>query len=116
MKNLFKRIKVWYALRKAHAELDEAIIDAEEWFKMYNKRFYVIADYNNKLRVLSYSQLKQMKKQGFFSSKCKESDFIRESFYYTPSRLDQTYMKPETKEQKRREWIQYYKTYRLHLR
>jgi hypothetical protein len=113
MKDLFRKIKVWFALRKADKELREAILRAEAMFRLYNKRFYVIPDTHHQLRVFSYAQLKQMKKQGLFSPKVKESDFINESFFYTPSDKDSTYMKPETKEKKRKRWLEYYKLYRL---
>ena len=113
MKDLIKRIKVWFALRKANKELTEAILAAEANFRMYNKRFYVIPDFNHRLRVFSYAQLKQMKKQGFFSARVKENDFINESFYYTPADRTCQYMTPQTKEKKRKQWIEYYKKYRL---
>lgn len=113
MKELIKRIKVWFALRKANKELTEAILAAEANFRMYNKRFYVIPDFNHRLRVFSYAQLKQMKKQGFFSAKVKENDFINESFYYTPADRTCQYMTPQNKEKKRKQWIEYYKKYRL---
>lgn len=113
MKDLIKRIKMWFALRKANKELTDAILQAEALFRMYNKRYYVIADYRHQLRVFTYSQLKQMKKQGLFSAKVKENDFINESFYYTPADKNCLYMTPQTKEKKRRQWIEYYKKYRL---
>jgi hypothetical protein len=81
MKDLIKRIKRWFALRQANKELTDAILQAEALFRMYNKRYYVIADYRHQLRVFTYSQLKQMKKQGLFSATVKENDFINESFY-----------------------------------
>lgn len=113
MKELIRRIKLWFAMRKANAELRDAILEAEALFRMYNRRYYVIADYRHQLRVFTYSQLKQMKKQGLFSSTVKENDFINESFYYTPSDKVCTFMKPETKERKRKAWLEYYKAYRL---
>lgn len=113
MKDLIKRIKMWFALRKADKELTNAILQAEALFRLHNKRFYVIADYKHQLRVFSYAQLKQMKKQGLFSAKVKENDFINESFYYTPADRTCQYMTPQTKEKKRQMWKAYYKMYRL---
>lgn len=109
---MIQKIKFWFAMRKADSELRRAVIMADKLYLAHNKRYYVIADYTHRLRVLSWSELKQMKKQGMFSSAVKEPDFIRESFYYTPSRLGE-YMKPESKEKKRRLWHTYYKAYRL---
>lgn len=113
VKEIVSRIKMYFAIQKAHKELDNAIILAEEMYKAHNKRFYVLPDMQHKLRVFSWSQIKQMRAQGIFSGRAKEPDFIHESFYYTPSRLDQMYMKPDTKEKKRKSWIEYYKAYRL---
>lgn len=113
MKKLIKKVKEWFAIRKANKELDDAIIAAETMFRMTGKRHYVIADNKNRLRVFTWSQLKQMKKQGLFSATVKENDFIKESFYYTPYSLEHTYMKPETKDKKRKMWIAYYKAFRM---
>jgi hypothetical protein len=115
MKKFIKKVKEWFAIRKANKELDDAIIAAEAMFKMTGKRHYVIADNKNRLRVFTWSQLKQMKKQGLFSATVKENDFIKESFYYTPCSLDHTYtyMNSETKDKKRKMWIAYYKAYRM---
>ena len=63
MKDFIKRIKRWFALRQANKELTDAILQAEALLRMHNKRYYVIADYQHQLRVFTYSQLKQMKKQ-----------------------------------------------------
>lgn len=112
MKKLFLRIKMFIARRKANKELTEAIIQADQMYSIHKKRFYVIPDTKHRLRVLSWTELKQMKKQGLFSNKVKEPDFIRESFYYTPSRFGE-FMRPETKDSKRKMWLEYYKAYRL---
>lgn len=113
MKNFIKKIKWYFIKRKANKELTNAILEAEKLFKSCNSRFFVLPDYKHRLRVLSWSQIKMMKSQGIFSAEAKEPDFIRECFYYTPSRIDKTYMKPETKEKKRKMWIEYYKAYKL---
>lgn len=113
MKDLIKKVKVFFAMRKANKEFTEAILRAEELYRTHNKRYYVIPDTKNQLRVFSWSELKLMRKQGLFSSQAKEPDFIRECFYYTPSRLDQMFMKPETKDKKRKAWLEYYKLYRM---
>lgn len=113
MEKLIKKIKGWFAIRKANKELTDAILTAEALFRLHNKRHFVIPDFKHQLRVFNYSQLKQMKKQGFFSANIKENDFINESFYYTPSDKSCQYMTPETKEKKRKMWIAYYKMYRM---
>lgn len=113
MKDFIKKIKVWFELRKANKELTDAILQAESLFRMNNRRYYVVADFHHRLRVFTYAQLKQMKKQGFFSAKVKENDFINESFYYTPSSTDCQFMTPKTKDKKRKLWLAYYSMYRM---
>lgn len=113
MTNLFKILKNKYIIYKAGKELDSAAKAADKMFRMHNKRFYVIPDIHHNLRVFSWSQLKQMRKQGLFSNRCKEVDFIMESFYYTPSRLEQTSLSAEKKAKKRKAWLEYYKAYRM---
>lgn len=113
IKSIIGKVKAFLAKRAMDKELTEAILVAENLYKKYNKRFYVLPDTHHRLRVFSWSQLKQMKKQGLFSSKCKENDFIKESFYYTPSRIDGMHMRPDVKEKKRKMWHTYYRAYRM---
>lgn len=117
MKNFFKRakkeLKVWFAMRKADRELDKAICTAMRMYGIHNKRYYVIPDTHHRLRVFSWSELKQMKKQGLFSSRCKEPDFIRECFYFTPSRVDGRPVSEELMKRKRKSWHEYYRAYRM---
>lgn len=113
MKDLLKKIKRHFLIRSAKKELADAILRAEAMYRANNRRYYVIPDIHHKLRVFSWSELKQMRKQGLFSNHVKESDFINESFYYTPSRIDGMFMLPETKEKKRKAWLEYFKAYRM---
>lgn len=113
MESLIKKIKFYFVMRKANKELTDAILEAERMFRTNNTRYFVIPDYKHKLRVFSWGQLQKMKNQGLFSANCKESDFIRECFFYTPSKIDKTYMLPETKEKKRKMWLAYFKAYRI---
>lgn len=113
MKDLIRRIQFWFAMRKADKELTRAIVKALKMYEDHNKRYYVMPDTHHKLRVFSWSELKQMRKQGLFSAHAKEPDFIRESFYYTPSRIDGGFMKQSTQEMKRKMWHNYYKMFRM---
>lgn len=112
MDNIIKKIKMFFVMKKAEKELAEAIKLADAQYRTHNRRFYVIPDTKHKLRVFSWSQLKQMRSQGLFSSHCRENDFVIESFYYTPSRFGE-FIKPNLKERKRKQWLEYYKAYRL---
>lgn len=113
MKDLIRRIQFWFAMRKADKELTRAIVKALKMYEGHNKRYYVMPDTHHKLRVFSWSELKQMRKQGLFSAHAKEPDFIRESFYYTPSRIDGDFMKQSTQEMKRKMWHNYYRMFRM---
>lgn len=113
MRKLFRKFQIFWLIRKAHRELDEAIILAESLFKENNRRYYVLPDTKHRLHVFSWSQIKAMRKQGLFSANAKEIDFIKESFYYTPSNIEKQYMRNETKEKKRNQWIEYFKAYRI---
>lgn len=113
MKKLFKKIKEWYHVIKAERELSNAVDKALELYRIHNKRYYVIPDTHHRLRVFSWSELKAMKKQGLFSAKCKEPDFIRESFYFTPSRITNDLLSKQAEEKKKKAWIVYYKAYRM---
>lgn len=113
MKDFIGKVKVWFAMRKADRELTKAIVKALKLYDIHNKRYYVIPDTHHKLRVFSWSELKQMKKQGLFSAHCKEPDFIRESFYFTPSRIDGKHISDEVQSRKRKMWHEYFKAYRM---
>ena len=117
MKNFFKRakkeLKVWFAMRKADRELDKAIEAAWRMHDTYGIRYYVIPDYNHRLKVFAWSDLKRMRQQGMFSNRCKESDFIRECFYFTPIRKGHPRINESAERMKRKAWREYYKAYRL---
>ena len=100
-------------MRKADRELTRAIIKALKLYEIHNKRYYVIPDTHHRLRVFSWTELKQMRKQGLFSSHAKEPDFIRESYYFTPSRIDGTFLSSTAQENKRKLWHNYYKMFRM---
>lgn len=113
MGNLIKKVKFFFVKRKADNELTNAILVAEQMFKQNNTRYFVLPDMKHNLRVFTWTQIKKMRQQGLFSPEATEVDFIRESFYFTPSRIDKTYMKPETKDKKRKMWWEYYKAYKM---
>ena len=113
MKNLITRIRMWFEMRKADKELNAVARYAWNMYKTHNKRYYVIPNTHHQLCAYSWSELKWMKKMGLFSPKCEEPDFIRESFYFTPSRIEDTEHAFEVKPKKRKMWHEYYKAYRM---
>lgn len=113
MKNLINKARTWFALRKADKELNQAIHKAWQLCEQNDRRYYVIPDADHKLRVLSWKEIKSLMHQGIFNRFVKESDFINESFYYTPKKVTDSPINPETERIKRNQWRNYYKHYRL---
>lgn len=106
MKKIFKRVKAFFILWKADRELRKTIKKADELHKLHNKRFYVIPNAKHQLIVLSWSQIKQMRKQKVFSAHADEKAFISESFYFTPNRFGNKLTKNKIKA-KRQAWLNY---------
>lgn len=106
MKKFIQKIKSFFILLKADWKLRKAIKEADAKYRRYGARFYVIVNYKHELITRSYSQLKQMRKAGYFSNRAVEKYFITESFYYTPSRFGQELSK-QRKMKKRQAWLNY---------
>lgn len=106
MKKIFKRIKAFFILLQAERELSKAITVATRLGKQHNKRYYVIPNARHQLRVYCWSDLKQMRKQGMFSSHANETAFINESFYFTPNRFGDK-LSPEKIKAKKKAWLNY---------
>lgn len=113
MKDLIEKIKVWFAMRKADKELDEAIHKAWELCERNDRRYYVLPDTGHHLTVLSWSDIKMLMHQGVFNRFVKESDFIKECFYFTPKKVTDPVISPEAETRKRKEWRRYYRAYRI---
>lgn len=113
MKGIIKKavgkIKTTIKLYKADKELRKAIATADAKHKLYNRRFYVVPNEKDKLIILSWSDIKTLRKYGRFSNHAKEPDFIRESFYYTPNQYGERLSKAKIN-YKRRQWLNYVKT------
>ena len=106
MKKIFRKIKAFFILRRADKELRTIIKKADQLHKNHNKRFYVIQNSKHELIVLSWSQIKQMRKQKIFSTHADEKAFISESFYYTPNRFGDR-LSAKKINAKRKAWLNY---------
>lgn len=107
MRKLIRRAKTFIILLKADIELWKATRMADKKYRKRNLRFFVIPDYNHRLISRSYGELKKMRKAGMFSNRAKESDFINECFYFTPSKYDKDGISKKLKAKKRKEWLAY---------
>lgn len=106
MKKIIKKVKAFFILWKADRELRKAIAKADALHRQHNKRFYVIPNTKHQLIVLSWSQIKQMRKQKIFSAHADEKAFIVESFYFTPNRFGNKLTTSKIKA-KRKAWLNY---------
>lgn len=113
MKNFIRKIKESFAVFKADRELDKAIHKA--WMKCEenNRRYYVMPDTKHRLCVLSWTDIKRLKEQRVFNQFVTEADFIKESFFYTPSKVTEPGMSAEKEYEKRKMWHAYFKAFRM---
>lgn len=106
MKKVLRKIKTFFILLKADIQLRYAIREADRKHKQRGCRFYVIPNLNHQLISRSWTEIKQLRKQGYFSAHASENEFILESFYYTPNRFNQTLSEKQRKK-KRSSWLNY---------
>ena len=97
--DITRRIRAFFILMKADKELKKAINKADKLNLENGIRYYVIPDYRH--------ELKRMRKSGMFSNRATQTDFIMESFYYTPDRFGNGGLTDRQKKQKRRAWLNY---------
>lgn len=106
MRTIFRTIKTFFILLKVDIQLRYAIRKADRKHKQRGCRFYVIPNFNHQLISRSWSEIKQLRKQGYFSAHASENEFILESFYYTPNRFNQA-LSDKQKKKKRSSWLNY---------
>ncbi len=106
MRKFIQKIKSFFILLKADWELRKAIKEADTKFRRYGARFFVVPNFKHELITRSYSQLKQMRKAGYFSNQATEKYFTIESFYFTPNRFGQE-LSQQQKKKKRQTWLNY---------
>lgn len=115
----------FFKLKLEGVKLKFAIAMADAKQRAYNKRYYVIPDYNNKLRVLNNDEIKMLQKpqklRKLVNGKVRtfkyyminpnacHLDFMRECIYYTSAKLnDMKSTMPKEERMKRGDkWITY---------
>lgn len=102
-----RRIRAFFILMKADKELKKAINKADKLNLENGIRYYVIPDYRHELKVYSWSDIKRMRKSGMFSNRATQTDFIMESFYYTPDCFGGGKLTRMQMKGKRRAWLNY---------
>ena len=105
--DITRRIRAFFILMKADKELKKAINKADKLNLENGIRYYVIPDYRHELKVYRWADIKRMRKSGMFSNRATQTDFIMESFYYTPDRFGNGGLTDRQKKQKRRAWLNY---------
>ena len=105
--NISKRIKAFFILLKDDRELKKAVKRADKLSKEKNTRYYVLPNSKHVLKVYCWSDIKRMRQYGLFSNRAKQTDFIFESFYYTPDRFGNGKLTDTQLNQKRRAWLNY---------
>lgn len=104
--NIIKKIKSFFILLRADIQLRYAIREADRKYRLRKCRFYVIPNFNHQLITRSWSEIKQLRKNGYFSPHAGEGHFIMESFYYTPNRFGLS-LSDSQRKKKRLSWLNY---------
>lgn len=106
---LFKSLKLWIRLKKSSIQLSIAIRVAKQKQKAFNKRFYVMPDYNGKLIALSKDDVNNLKRIKVMDKRVSHLDLMRECFYYTPLALNGFgKISEEDRLEKKKAWLKYY--------
>ncbi len=101
-------------LKKQSFRLWIAIKVADAKQAAYNKRFYVIDDWNHRLVIISKDDLNKLKRMKVYDKKITHLDLMRESFYYTPlSRNNNGKISEKEKAKKLDMWLKYSQKYLL---
>lgn len=106
------RIELWLAVQKAEkayrGELVRRKID--KFHNLYHRgniRYYVMPDYDNNLIIMHKGEMHRLRVKDRMDSEVKVYDLKRECFYYTCHANGQEPISPETREYKRKKYIEY---------
>lgn len=113
-KSIFRRflfsLKVYFYLIKKSMALSLAISFANLKQKAFNRRFFVILNYNDRLITVCNTDIKRLKQKGYLSKNLTHYDILEKSFYYTPiSRNNSDAITPEQRRRKRHLYLRYMK-------
>lgn len=91
------------------------LADAKQ--RAYNKRYFVMPDYLNKLTVLNNDDIKWLKRARLMKKNVSHLEIMRDCFYYTPlSRNDEgSRMTVEERLKRKAKWLSYMENVRTEL-
>ena len=94
--------------------LNLAIKLADAKQRAYNKRYFVISDYRNKLTVLNNNDIEWLKKARLMKKNVTHIEIMRDCFYYTPLNKNEEGNKLSKAERLNRKakWLDYMEKYR----
>ena len=93
--------------------LSFAIFMADQYQRAYNRQYYVLPRRGG-LVVLSSRELNEYKKKKYTGRRLHNTDFKRDSFYFTPSsRNNSDGMTRQERADKAPKWLKYYYEYRV---
>lgn len=94
--------------------LNLAIKLADAKQRAYNKRYFVISDYRNKLTVLNNKDIEWLKKARLMNKNVTHIEIMRDCFYYTPLNKNEEGNKLSKAERLNRKakWLDYMEKYR----
>lgn len=108
--SLIQFIRQWIFLKKKSIQLTLAIKLCDLKQQAFNRRYFVILDYNDKLISLSKEDVNRMKKRRLIDKGITHLDLMEKSFYYTPlSRNDNTRISREEQKKRKENYIKFVK-------
>lgn len=108
--SLIQFIRQWIFLKKKSIQLTLAIKLCNLKQQAFNRRYFVILDYNDKLTSLSKEDVNRMKKIRLIDKSITHLDLMEKSFYYTPlSRNSNTGISREEQKKRKENYMKFVK-------
>lgn len=96
-------LKQWFLLKRKSIQLSLAIKLCDLKQQAFNRRYFVILDYNDKLISLSKEDINRMKRMRLINPGITHLDLMEKSFYYTSLSRNNTSGISKEEQAKRRE-------------
>lgn len=95
---IYDAVRLYFAIKLA---------DAKQ--RAYNKRYFVMPDYLNKLTVLNNDDIKWLKRAHLMRKKVSHLEIMRDCFYYTPLSRNEagSRMSAEERLARKDKWLSY---------
>jgi hypothetical protein len=108
--SFLKYLKQFFFLKKKAIQLKWAIRLCDLKQQAFNKRYFVILDYNDKLISLSKDDINRLKRMRLIDKRVTHLDLMEKAFYYTPlSKNNDGKMTKEEREKRKKTYMQYVK-------